>query len=124
VAKNKEVQAELKNYHLKSIVYPSYPDMVIMCRHSAWRYPLKNIRKIGMRHGPYHFKDFIKTGYYNEFDKYIFTSPTEAKQAQELGITNGAGVGFPKLDDAFDGTITNGDLDNLREILKLNLHKY
>lgn len=122
VAKNKKIQAELSSiYHVESILYPSYPDLVIMCRHSAWRYPLKNITKIGMRHGPYHFKDFIKADNYNEFDAYFFTSPTEAKQAKTLGIDNGIGIGFPKIDDAFDGGITPFQLENLRMELGLNL---
>lgn len=123
VAKNKQVKRQLTNYGVESIVYPSYPDIVIMCRHSAWRYPLKSIIKIGMRHGPYHFKDFIKAKSYNQFDSYLFTSPTEAKQAQELGIKNGVGVGFPKLDDAFDGTITLEQLQELRQKLQLDLDK-
>ena len=123
VAKNKQLQAELRNYNISSTIYPSYPDGVIMCRHSAWRYPLKQITKIGMRHGPYHFKDFIKAKNYNDFDLYLFTSPTEASQAKELGINNGVGIGFPKLDDAFDGTITREQLLKLKEELKLNFQK-
>ena len=119
IAKNKKLQAELRDYQIEALVYPSYPDLVIMCRHSTWRYPLKRIKKIGMRHGPYHFKDFIKADNYNEFDSYFFTSPTEVKEAKELGITNGVGVGFPKLDDAFDGTIGPMCLKQLREKLKL-----
>ena len=123
IAKNKQVQRELKNYGAKALVYPSYPDLVIMCRHSTWRYPLRNITKIGMRHGPYHFKDFIKAKYYNEFDLFFFTSPTEALQAQKLGIKNGVGIGFPKLDDAFDGSITSDHLNELRDDLGLKLEK-
>lgn len=123
VAKNKKVQAELSHYKIEALVYPSYPDLVIMCRHSTWRYPLRSIIKIGMRHGPYHFKDFIKADSYNEFTKYLFTSPTEAKQAQELGITTGEGVGFPKLDDAFDGSISQIHLDKLKKSLNLEISK-
>ncbi len=119
IAKNQDLQKKLSKLGIESKLYPSYPDVVIMCRHSTWRYPLKRIKKIGMRHGPYHFKDFIKSDYYNEFDLFMFTSPTEARQAMERGINNGVGVGFPKLDDAFDGTISQENLDSLIDKLKL-----
>ena len=122
IAKNPAVQAELKSYNIDALLYPSYPDVVIMCRHSAWRYPLPQITKIGMRHGPYHFKDFIKAEYYNEFDHFFFTSPDEASQAEALGIRHGAGPGFPKLDDAFDGTITNSQLEDLKKKIGINSH--
>ena len=49
IAKNPAVQAELKRYNIEALLYPSYPDVVIMCRHSAWRYPLPQITKIGDR---------------------------------------------------------------------------
>lgn len=123
VAKNKTLKEKLSSYGVSAITYPSYPDVVIMCRHSTWRYPLARIKKIGMRHGPYHFKDFIKTDYYNQFDLFMFTSPTEAKQAEDRGIKNGVGVGFPKIDDAFDGSINQKDLDILQEKLKLRQDK-
>ncbi len=123
IAKNKQIQKELKCYGVQALLYPSYPDLVIMCRHSTWRYPLKKITKIGMRHGPYHFKDFIKAESYNEFNLFLFTSPTEAKQARNLGIYNGVGVGFPKLDDAFDGSITSESLEKLRNQMGLNSEK-
>ncbi|MBI9032692.1 CDP-glycerol glycerophosphotransferase family protein [bacterium] len=117
VVKDRKLQKALESLGVITIIYPSYPDVVIMCRHSTWRYPLQNIIKIGMRHGPYHFKDFIKAKSYNEFDLFLFTSPTEAIQAQYLGIKNGVGVGFPKLDDAFDGSITSEQLNKLRHEL-------
>ncbi|OQY38786.1 MAG: hypothetical protein B6226_03115 [Candidatus Cloacimonetes bacterium 4572_65] len=106
VAKTRSIQKALERENVKSILYPSFPDIVIMSRHSTRKYPGKSIKKIGMRHGPYHFKNFINARFYNQFDSFMFTSPTEALQAKERGINNGIGVGYPKMDDAFDGTIS------------------
>jgi len=119
VAKNRKIQKVLREYGVNSILYPTFPDVVVMCRHSARKFPVKKIVKIGLRHGPYHFKDFINPRYYNEFDNYLFTSEYENQIASKLGITNGVGVGYPKIDDAFDGTITNSDLENLKKKLKI-----
>ena len=82
VAKNRSIQKSLQEYGVTSILYPTYPDVVVMCRHSARKYPGKKIKKIGLRHGPYHFKDFINAKYYNEFDSYLFTSPREVEEAK------------------------------------------
>lgn len=120
VAKNRSIQKSLEEYGVKSILYPTYPDLVVMCRHSARKYPGKNITKIGLRHGPYHFKDFINPKYYNEFDSYLFTSPQEVEIAKGIGINNGEGVGYPKLDDAFDGSIKSSDLEALKEKIGIN----
>lgn len=123
VAKNRTIKKNLQTYGVESILYPTYPDIVVMCRHSARKYPVKSIIKIGLRHGPYHFKDFINPKYYNEFNSYLFTSPTEAEQAKELGIFNGVGVGYPKLDDAFDGSVKAKDLEALKETIGLDKSK-
>ncbi len=120
VAKNKKVRDKLKEHGVKSILYPTFPDTVVMCRHSARKYPLKQIKKIGLRHGPYHFKNFINPRYYNEFDSYLFTSEFEAKEAKEIGITNGQGPGYPKIDDAFDGTISESILNKLKKDLGID----
>jgi CDP-glycerol glycerophosphotransferase (TagB/SpsB family) len=123
VTKSKAVKEKLNALGVSTVDYPTYPDLVLMCRHAARNYPGRGVIKIGMRHGPYHFKDFIKANYYNEFDKYFFTSPTEAIQAKERGIVNGCGVGYPKIDDAFDGSITSKQLDELRSEVKIDSSK-
>lgn len=123
VAKNRAIQKNLESYGVSSVLYPTYPDIVVMCRHSARKYPGEKIIKIGLRHGPYHFKDFINAKYYNEFNSYLFTSPIEVEQAKKLGINNGEGVGYPKLDDAFDGSIKEHDLVALKEKIGIDNSK-
>ncbi len=123
IAKNRNVQKNLAEYGVKAKLYPSYPDIVVMCRHSARKYPGSGIIKIGLRHGPYHFKDFINSRYYNEFNNYLFTSEYENEIATRKGINNGIGVGYPKIDDAFDGSIRKDDLDNLRRKINIDNSK-
>ncbi len=98
VARNRKVKKDLADFGVESVLYPTFPDIILMARHLARKYPCKNIVKIGMRHGAYHFKDFVDIKKYNAFDKFCFTSPTEVLEAKERGITNGVFAGFPKLD--------------------------
>ena len=122
-AKNKNVQAELKQYGVDSIVYPTFPDVLVMPRHTARKYPEKKMTKIGLRHGAYHFKDFVKAARYHAFDVYFVTSQKEVELARLKGITNTAGIGFPKLDAAFDGSWSEQALDRFREGLNLEKGK-
>lgn len=89
-------------YHIEAEVYPAFPDVVIMARHSIHKFPIQKIKKIGMRHGPYHFKNFIAADKYNRFDLFLFTSEIEAKQAEEFGIKVADCGGFPKCDSLLD----------------------
>jgi len=123
VASHSKTQKELAAYGIKSVVYPTFPDMVIMARHSTPKYPVSRIVKIGMRHGAYHFKDFVAAHKYNAFDKFLLTSTHEVKQAEGKGIKSGIAVGFPKIDPMFNGEITTKDLLNLKEQLKLDSAK-
>lgn len=115
VAKTRKIKKALATIGVDSILYPTFPDLVVMNRHSARKYPDKRVAKIGLRHGPYHFKDFINAKYYNEFDTYLFTSPTEVEEAKQVGIRCGEWAGYPKIDDAFDGSITNEHLSTLKK---------
>lgn len=123
VAKNRTIRSELRSYGIQSVLYPTFPNVILMARHSTRKYPVKAITKIGMRHGAYHFKNFIASPKYNAFDKYLFTSINEVLQAKERGITSGVAVGFPKIDDMFNGSITELDLNELRKELKLDSAK-
>lgn len=98
VARNRKVKAELTKYGVNSILWPVFPDIVIMARHTFYRFPSNKITKIGLKHGAYHFKNFIKAEKYNAFDLYLFTSEHEVKEAEEFGITSGQSGGYPKLD--------------------------
>ena len=123
VAKNKKVSKELESYGIKSILYPTFPDVIIMARHLSRKFPEKKIRKIGMRHGAYHFKDFVTKKKYNAFDRFMLTSSEEVRLAKKKGIVSGVAVGFPKIDSMFNGEISDKDLMKLRTKLKIDPQK-
>jgi len=120
VARSRKVQKELAFYGVGSVRYPTFPDMVVMARHLARKYPVRNIKKIGIRHGAYHFKDFIKAKYYNEFDRYCMTSTHEVSLAEKRGITSGVAIGYPKLDPAFNRESAECILADLRDGMKID----
>jgi len=83
VVKKKKVQKELKEYGVVSSVYPSFPDVLVMPRHVARKFPEPRMKKIGLRHGAYHFKDFVSVDRYHVFDVYFVTSKQEAELAKK-----------------------------------------
>ena len=105
VARNKKVQKILKNYGVESVVYPTFPSLIIMARHLTRKFPSKKLKKIGMRHGAYHFKDFINRHEYNAFEKFFVTSSKEVTIAESKGIKSTIAVGFPKIDSFFNKTL-------------------
>jgi len=123
VSKNRRVQKELSHYGIESKIYPSFPDVVIMARHVARKFPEKKILKFGMRHGPYHFKDFVSAGRYNAFDRYFVTSQKEVELSKTKGIVCAVSGGYPKLDPAFNGDITTDDLERLRNKIGVDGNK-
>jgi len=103
VSKNKKIKQLLKErYQEKSILYPTFPDAVVTARHCLHYYPDNIIIKIGLRHGPYHFKNFISAKKYNKFDLFLLTSETEVAEAMEIGINKAQCGGFPKSDSLFN----------------------
>lgn len=102
VAKNKKVQFELNRYNVISTLYPAFPDVLITARHPLHKFPVKLIYKIGVRHGVYHFKNFIATEKFNRFDAYFMSSKYEVEEAKHLGIRNVYSCSTPKSDDFFD----------------------
>ncbi len=98
IARNKKTATELKNAGINATSWPAFPQVLIMTRHAFHRFPIKAIKKIGLRHGPYHFKKMIHHSKYNAFDMFLFTSQTEVEKALKLGITNGVPGGYPRLD--------------------------
>lgn len=116
VAKNRKVKDELISYGIESLLWPVFPDVVIMARHALHRFPDSKILKIGMRHGAYHFKRFINPEKYNSFDLFLLTSEYEVKEARQIGITSAQSGGFPKL-DSFWLPETDGKVEKLREKL-------
>lgn len=101
VAKNTEVHRELLSIGIRSDVYPVVPKVIIMARHSLHKFPSGSIISIGMRHGPYHFKNFIDAKKYNKFNLFLLTSPNEVEQGKAIGIKKAVSGGYPKLDDLF-----------------------
>ena len=117
IAKNKKVKQDLfELYGVENCtIYPAFPDIVLMARHVARKFPEKKMIKYGMRHGAYHFKDFVSSARYNAFDNFFVTSEEEVRQAKEKDINNCVAVGFPKLDDAFTGKITHEHLKKVKQ---------
>jgi hypothetical protein len=123
VAKNKKVKQNLRALGFTSTTMPSFPDVVIMFRNAAWKFPCKQIIKIGFEHGAYNFKRFSKTGYYDFFTVFFMTSEADLARARNRGITIAKAVGFPKIDAAVDGSITRAQLDELSGRLGLDPSK-
>lgn len=117
VSNNPQVQAFLRRRCIPFSRLPSFPKAVIMCRHATHKFPCGSIIKIGMRHGPYHFKRMTKAANYNRFDLYFFSSQADLKAAEDIGVRIGRAIGFPRLDPAFDGSISSTRLDKLKQDL-------
>ncbi|NOG44355.1 MAG: hypothetical protein HND50_03950 [Calditrichaeota bacterium] len=123
VAKNKKVKKELNSFGIKCKLYPTFPDVLVMPRHTARKYPEPRMKKIGLRHGAYHFKDFVSAARYHAFDVYLVTSQKEVELALEKGITNTIGVGFPKIDPAFNNTISEEIYNQIKRRINLDDEK-
>jgi CDP-Glycerol:Poly(glycerophosphate) glycerophosphotransferase len=120
ISKNRQVQSELTKLGVKSVRLPAFPQGVLMCRLAGHKFPAAGMPKIGMRHGPFHFKALSGKESYLLFDHFLFTSEPEVKLAAKAGITNGLGIGYPKLDKAFDGSISKTTLNDLHQELGLS----
>jgi hypothetical protein len=105
IAKNTTVKNKLQKYGVNAEPYPVFPKVIIMARHSLHKFPSKQIISIGLRHGAYHFKDFISSKKYNRFDLFLLTSEREVEEARSKGIETAISGGFPKIDDLFDAEI-------------------
>lgn len=123
VVKNRKMQAKLLSLGIESRCMPVFPKGVIMCRQACYLFPEKKIIRIGINHGAYHFKPFANVRGHNMFNQFFFSSAQEVQEAKAIGITSGVGVGFPKLDDAFNGTYTKEKLNSLSNNLGLDENK-
>lgn len=85
---------------------PCFPKAVLMCRVAAHKFPSAKVIKIGMRHGPYHFKRFTSAKHYAPFSLYLFSSEADLKQARKAGVRCGEIGGYPKLDPWLKGRIS------------------
>ncbi len=123
VAKNKKTRQYFRKNNIPFKRYPAFPKMVIMGRHSAYKFPVKKIKKIGFDHGLYQFKRWTSVKLYNQFDLYFVSSAEQVKIARKMGITTVKAIGYPKLDQAFDGSISENDLTVLKKKLGINPKK-
>lgn len=98
-----EVEEWLIEHGIIPLSLPVFPKVVIMSRHSTYKFPCKSITKIGMRHGAYHFKKMTSAENYNQFNLYLMTSEADVEAGKEIGVTCAIAVGFPKLDAALRG---------------------
>lgn len=123
VAKNKKTRNYLNSKGISYLRMPNFPKVVIMARHSPHKFPVKQIVKIGFDHGLYQFKKWTSPENYNRFNRYFVSSPEQVKTAETLGITTTKAIGYPKLDNAFNGIYNASYLKNIRHELKLDSHK-
>jgi len=123
VAKNRSIQKKLLEKGIKARIMPVFPKGVIMCRQACYLFPEPKIVKIGINHGAYHFKPFANVKGHNMFDQFHFTSSKEVEEAKAIGIVSGVGLGYPKMDDAYNGTYSEEVLNRLKKKLKLDENK-
>jgi len=123
IAKNKKTRDFFSARNIPYVRFPAFPDVVIMARHAAYKFPVKAIRKIGFDHGLYQFKRWTSSKYYNLFDVYFVSSPRQTELARERGINTTRAIGYPKLDKLFNGAIDADRLNALRRDLKLDPQK-
>lgn len=111
VAKNKKVARKLSELGFRDVkVLPVFPDVVIMVRNMAWKFPCPGIVRIGFEHGAYNFKRFSKAHYYNLFSVFFMTSSHDVERVRKLGVTTAEAIGYPKLDSFISGETNVPDI--------------
>ena len=123
VARNRKTREYFKKNGIPIKVYPAFPEVVIMARHLAYKFPVKRIKKIGFDHGLYQFKQWTSTMYYNQFDIYFVSSENQVELARQRGIISTVAIGYPKMDQAFNGTYSEESLNKIKINLGLDLEK-
>jgi hypothetical protein len=113
------VRKALMERGIRSKQLPVFPWSVIMARHACHKFPAMSIIKIGMRHGPYHFKRFTSAENYNLFNLYLMTSPDDVLEGKRVGVSCGVSVGYPRLDSAIIGDYSQKYLDSLKQQAQL-----
>lgn len=102
VSNKPAIREHFKKLGIKTQRLPVFPKGVIMARHSCHKFPSDEIIKIGLRHGPYHFKKMTRAENYNRFDRYLMTSVDDVSEAIKIGVNCAVAVGYPKLDQYAD----------------------
>jgi len=120
VAKNRSVALALKKAGYTCSTLPAFPDAVIMFRNMAWKFPCKRIITVGFEHGAYNFKKFSNSRYYNMFTVFFMTSSHDVERIHKLGVTTVKAIGYPKIDSAFDGSISPADIHRLSTSINID----
>jgi CDP-glycerol glycerophosphotransferase (TagB/SpsB family) len=115
IAKNSKTRKYFEERGVSYRRYPAFPDVVIMARQTAYKYPVSRIKKVGFDHGLYQFKRWTSTKYYNQFHVYFVSSENQVELAGDRGIGTTVAIGYPKLDQAFDGTYNEESLSKIKE---------
>ena len=114
IAKNSKTKRYLKQKNVQYLGMPAFPNVVIMARQSPYKFPVDKIDKIGFDHGLYQFKRWTSPKNYNGFNVYFVSSSEQVRIAHSLGISTVKAIGYPKLDKAFDGTISESELVTIK----------
>ncbi len=123
IAKNSKTRKYFDNKGVSYLRMPVFPKTVIMARHSPYKFSVKQIVKIGFDHGLYQFKRWTSPENYNRFNRYFVSSNEQVKTAESLGITTTKAIGYPKLDNAFNGTYNDAFLKKIKFNLNLDSNK-
>lgn len=123
IAKNKKTKDYLKAKKIPYKTMPFFPKIVIMGRQQPYKFPSDRIIKIGFDHGLYQFKRWTSAINYNGFDVYFVSSESQVENAKKLGIKTTRAIGYPKLDNAFNGTYNEEFLSKIKDKVKLDPSK-
>jgi len=124
IAKNNKTKNYLRSKGIDFINMPVFPDVVIMARQMPYKFPVKSIIKFGFDHGLYQFKRWTAARNYNEFDIYFVSSQEQVFIAKNYGIKSVMAIGYPKNDNAFNGTYNNEKyLEQIRKRLNIDPSK-
>lgn len=123
VAKNSKTRKFLASKGIRYLRMPVFPSIVIMGRHSPYKFPVDKIVKIGFDHGLYQFKRWTSPDNYNGFNIYFVSSTKQVEIAKKKGIKSTFAVGYPKLDNAFNGTYDEKYLDEIKNKIKFDNNK-
>jgi CDP-glycerol glycerophosphotransferase (TagB/SpsB family) len=123
IAKNNKTRDYLDSKGVSYLRMPVFPKAVIMARHAPYKFAVDKIIKIGFDHGLYQFKRWTSPENYNRFNRYFVSSPEQVKTAKTLGITSTKAIGYPKLDNAFNGTYNEDFRNNIKSDLNLDSNK-
>lgn len=123
VAKNKKTKDYLSEKKIEYKTMPVFPKLVIMGRHEHYKFPVEQIVKIGFDHGLYQFKRWTSSKNYNGFNVYFVSSEDQVSKAKARGIKSTVAIGYPKLDNAFNGVYNKEYLELIKRKAKIDSHK-